>query len=151
MRMEEVMDRLARCNFAFMIAPASPLDLLTFSKELPDSGLSDLPSDYQEFLQCSNGLVLDDAVFFSTDSIISCDSGRNFSALIDSNMAWRRRSRTLKNAMILGVSDDDLFAWDMKGCVYLLVDRVTNRVIDRYSRFPDFLASLIDERRDSVA
>jgi hypothetical protein len=146
MRISEVVDRLTDCGFAVMIYPATPRDLLSFSRELRDSGFSDLPLDYQEFLQYSNGLVLDDAVLFSTDSIISCDGEENFSDLLSYNLA-SKKLKSYKHSIVLGVSDDDLFMYDTAKQLYLVVDKTTHRPVDRYARFADLLSSLIEERR----
>ena len=150
MQIYEVMDRLEKCGFAVMIEPMTSRDLVAFAQVVKTSGLHELPPDYQEFLKFSNGLVLDDAVFFSTDSIISCDDDSNFADFINSNKSYRS-VRGFKDILVLGVGDHDVFVYDVKRRLYVILDRETHEEIDRFGKFADFLASLIDERRDSMA
>lgn len=113
-------------------------------KEGADSSVTlSLPEDYAEFLKIANGYAWNGFEFFGTYQVTVKQSGYTLSDIVGVNQNYRERKFGLKNKIVLGEFDDDLYAYDFESSKYLVMDQVTLTPFDEYDSFDELFAGTV--------
>ena len=113
-------------------------------KEGADSSVTlSLPEDYAEFLKIANGYAWNGFEFFGTYQVTVKQSGYTLSDIVGVNQNYRERKFGLKDMIVLGEFDDDLYAYDFESSKYLVMDQITLTPFDEYDSFDELFTGTV--------
>ncbi|MBF7142719.1 MULTISPECIES: YrhA family protein [Pseudomonas] len=119
-------------------------EILRFSEECQKELGSLPPSDYLDFLKIHNGLAENGVFLYSTYRTPLLDgSGQNL-GFVEVNLNWRDLE-WMKDYLILGDSDMDIYVFEKRSGVFQVRDRqVFDKVYDEFSSFSELLEHMVN-------
>ncbi|MCR5688086.1 MAG: SMI1/KNR4 family protein [Lachnospiraceae bacterium] len=111
--------------------------------EKEKSAALSLPDDYTEFLKIANGYAWNGFQFFGTYQVTVKKSGYTLLDIVSVNQNYRERKFGLKDMIVLGDFDDDLYAYDFKSSKYLVMDQITLTPFDEYDSFDELFTCTV--------
>jgi len=104
----------------------------------------ELPGDYEAFLSKSNGLDHNGLVFYGSEPCPICGfDDRQLDGIVEANQG-RRDMEALKNYLVVGESEDALFAYHPQSSRYVALDSSSLDEGESFDSFRQLLRSALD-------
>jgi hypothetical protein len=130
------------------LAPGAPPDaLIEIAEALEDMDAPALPADFALFLRETNGFVWNGIQIFGAVEIIIEKPRAIVPALPAVNDSYASSLSEMRDRLLLGRSEDDLYVYDSRASEYWILDRHGLEAVDRFPSFLDLLRQVIEERR----
>jgi hypothetical protein len=118
--------------------PATPAALAALRARARSLLGTELPPEYIEFLQRSDGLDFNGLVVYDSASTPEQPSNGFWQGLVAANQAWRDNPAR-RELLVLADSDMDLYALHLPSQTWRRIDKIGS---DRFEEFPSFGAML---------
>ncbi len=141
-RIEDIFDIVYELD-ALIVKAAEAEVLSRCQADLAHIGVPSLPADYIEFLEIANGFAWNGFEFFGTYQVTVKNQGYVLSDIISVNEEWHERKLGLKDKLVLGRFDDDIYIYDPKTSEYQALDSMTLTEIDTYDSFDDLFVCTV--------
>ncbi len=125
-------------DYATIYPPAEPEEINSVYFGLLQNGYGRLPSDYRSFLMMTDGLFWNGLELFSTREH-ERDNGTYFHRAILKQQAAFAANPELHKKVILGLSTEEIIAYDATRKEYQIIDRYSYTVIVKFPGFADIL------------
>lgn len=127
-----------------MQPPCEECSLLRLKEQVRKEFDAELPDDYSRFLAGTNGMDHNGIVIYGSEtSQIEGFDDRLIDGLIDANKTHRDID-SLKDFLVVGMSDDRLFVFDPKESDYKALDSASLASFESYSSFDEMLNKAIE-------
>ena len=131
---------------ALIIQPAKLFEIDRCNNDLKSIGVAPLPAEYIEFLrEVANGLAWNGFEFFGTYKVTVKKSGFVLKDIVYFNQYYHESKYGLKDMIVLGRFDDDMYVYNTVDKVYQSLDRLTLMEIETYETFEDLLLLTVGE------
>ena len=123
--------------------PSTNPDIENLKKRIQSELQLSLPIDYENFLMDKNGLTWNGAMFYS-----SIDMPKDWNkwyktwGLVDANLLLERN--LFKERLVLGESGIDFYVYDFSLSLYLILDRPSLRVMEKFESFDEFITNILN-------
>ncbi|MCR5323015.1 MAG: YrhA family protein [Lachnospiraceae bacterium] len=123
---------------ALIIKPAGEFEINRCQEDLKGIEVPELPDGYIEFLtEIANGFAWNGFEFFGTYQVTVKKSGYKLIDIVQYNYKLKYRKEGLKNKLVLGRFDDDIYIYNTKTRKYQALDALTLIEIESYDSFED--------------
>ena len=103
---------------------------------LKNNNLSEIPSEYQEFLKETNGLLLPPYEFYGTEVIDRKEYNYKYPNLIDINIPLvKNKNPLIENRIIIGSVFFDVIIFDAIDKKFKIINRVNFEIIESFDNF----------------
>ena len=128
----------AVCEYAMIPRPASKKDLKLCQKDMADMDFPPLPQEYADFLAKLNGFAWNGIEFYSTDQVTDPETNYMLCDIVSANESFVIQNEgflEVKNYVMLGRSDEDIYVYNTTNGRYEVLDRDGRDVMEKYETF----------------
>jgi hypothetical protein len=128
-------------------APATPEQIKTVFRRAREELGCDLPAEYAEFLNRTNGFSSNGLVLYASElTAIAGHTDRFIEGLVEANLAWRENPE--HSALVFfGEGDISRYVLNCKNSRYQVLDYQTDTLIEEVSSFDQLLFSALRDHR----
>ena len=107
---------------------------------LKNNNLASIPSEYQEFLKETNGLILTPYEFYGTEAVSRNEYNYKFPNIIDINITLvKNKNPLIEKRVIIGSVFFDIIIFDDTDKKFKIVNRVNFEIIEVFENFTQLL------------
>jgi hypothetical protein len=142
-----VLDRVAGEKKEYGLSMQPPCEgksVCTLKEKVAGELNCELPADYEAFLSKTNGLDHNGLVFYGSEPCQICGfDDRQLDGIVEANQG-RRDMEVLKNYLVVGESEDALFAYHPQSSRYVALDSSSLDEGESFDSFRQMLRSALD-------
>jgi hypothetical protein len=147
--MSEILDRLEDLD-AMIVRPATDKDIKRCRKDFKIMEFAaPIPDGYVEFLKQLNGFAWNGIEFFSTDQVTDPETDYTLNDIVTANEDFAEQNGDfleIKNYMLLGRADDDLYVYNAANGRYEVLDMTGRDVMEEYKTFEAMFVGVVAPR-----
>ncbi len=136
----DIFDKIYETD-ALIVKPAGALEIARCQRDLHDISVPALPAEYIEFLKIANGVAWNGFEFFGTYQVTVKKSGYTLTDIVSFNDKQHQNKMGLKQMLLLGRFDDDIYVYNTEIAKYQALDSLTLTEIDTYDTFEDLFVT----------
>ena len=132
------LEKMVSNSVRFDVANISQIDFT--NAMLKNNELSALPTEYQEFLMESDGLILPPYEFYGTKIIERMEYNYKFPSIIEVNMPLvKNKNPLIKNRVIIGSMFFDVIIFDETDKKFKILSRINFETVKTFEKFKQLL------------
>jgi hypothetical protein len=147
--MSEILDHLEELD-AMIVRPATDKDIKRCKKDFKNIDCTvPLPDGYIWFLKQLNGFAWNGIEFFSTDQVTDPETDYTLNDIVTANEGFAEQNGDfleIKNYMLLGRADDDLYVYNAANGHYEVLDMTGRDVMEDFDSFEAMFVGVVVPR-----
>jgi len=134
---------------AMIVRPATEKDLKLCQKDMKEMEFPPIPQQYANFLSQLNGFAWNGIEFFSTDQVTDPETNFMLNDIVSANelfVEYNNDFLNVKNYILLGRADDDLYVYNMESGRYEVLDMTGRDVMEDFETFEAMFVGVVAPR-----